>query len=424
MSMKHLGRVVRHPYRRGRSHLPPPRGRDRPERGGDRAASSSGPGSTAPISRWAARRWPSRPGNIARVGELLARGVSARALRYALHLGPLPGSPDLQRRVAGGRDGRDRAPRRGAAWRSPRYREDRPDDPTLPAAARRGADGVRGGARRRPQRVARAGRAVRPRPRAQPPDRRADDVDRRRRAGRGRPRRARRRPRDRSRGRAERSIRRSRPSSMPGRRAREARDWAASDRLRDELAAAGIAVEDSRDGQRWRRVGAGCRWLIREAPDARTAPGDGPSGRARAGGARRPERPRRRRPTAAPGGPDRRDHGRGRRPAFGLRGSRRDRRPGRDRGGPGSRPTLVRDDRVPDGPGRTGRRRRPARTRRPDRPGARPSRRRTGSAAGWPRGPSAVRVASAAVARHGTGVADRGRTGRPRGPRRPDRGVA
>ena len=36
--------------------------------------------------------------------------------------------------------------------------------------------------------------------------------------------------------------------------ARGARDWAASDRLRDELAASGIAVEDSRDGQRWRRL--------------------------------------------------------------------------------------------------------------------------------------------------------------------------
>jgi cysteinyl-tRNA synthetase len=35
--------------------------------------------------------------------------------------------------------------------------------------------------------------------------------------------------------------------------ARAARDWAGSDRLRDELAAAGIIVEDTRDGQRWRR---------------------------------------------------------------------------------------------------------------------------------------------------------------------------
>jgi cysteinyl-tRNA synthetase len=36
--------------------------------------------------------------------------------------------------------------------------------------------------------------------------------------------------------------------------ARAARDWPASDRLRDELAAIGVIVEDSRDGQRWRRV--------------------------------------------------------------------------------------------------------------------------------------------------------------------------
>jgi cysteinyl-tRNA synthetase len=38
--------------------------------------------------------------------------------------------------------------------------------------------------------------------------------------------------------------------------ARAARDWAASDRLRDELLARGIAVEDTRDGQRWRRLAA------------------------------------------------------------------------------------------------------------------------------------------------------------------------
>jgi cysteinyl-tRNA synthetase len=36
--------------------------------------------------------------------------------------------------------------------------------------------------------------------------------------------------------------------------ARVARDWAASDRLRDELLEHGIAVEDTRDGQRWRQV--------------------------------------------------------------------------------------------------------------------------------------------------------------------------
>jgi len=36
--------------------------------------------------------------------------------------------------------------------------------------------------------------------------------------------------------------------------ARAARDWATADRLRDELAARGVAVEDTRDGQRWRRA--------------------------------------------------------------------------------------------------------------------------------------------------------------------------
>ena len=36
--------------------------------------------------------------------------------------------------------------------------------------------------------------------------------------------------------------------------ARDARDWATSDRLRDALLERGVAVEDTRDGQRWRRV--------------------------------------------------------------------------------------------------------------------------------------------------------------------------
>jgi cysteinyl-tRNA synthetase len=36
--------------------------------------------------------------------------------------------------------------------------------------------------------------------------------------------------------------------------ARATKQWAESDRLRDELAARGIAVEDTRDGQRWRRA--------------------------------------------------------------------------------------------------------------------------------------------------------------------------
>ena len=39
---------------------------------------------------------------------------------------------------------------------------------------------------------------------------------------------------------------------MPARPRRASRDWAESDRLRDELLARGVAVEDTRDGQRWR----------------------------------------------------------------------------------------------------------------------------------------------------------------------------
>jgi cysteinyl-tRNA synthetase len=36
--------------------------------------------------------------------------------------------------------------------------------------------------------------------------------------------------------------------------ARANREWVESDRLRDELAAAGVAVEDTAQGQRWRRT--------------------------------------------------------------------------------------------------------------------------------------------------------------------------
>jgi cysteinyl-tRNA synthetase len=39
--------------------------------------------------------------------------------------------------------------------------------------------------------------------------------------------------------------------------ARAARDWARSDQLRDELASLGVAVEDTPDGQRWRRTSEG-----------------------------------------------------------------------------------------------------------------------------------------------------------------------
>ncbi len=41
--------------------------------------------------------------------------------------------------------------------------------------------------------------------------------------------------------------------------ARRTRDWAASDRLRGELAERGVLVEDTKDGQRWRRAEAAIR---------------------------------------------------------------------------------------------------------------------------------------------------------------------
>ena len=199
------------------------------------------------------RKMAKSEGNIARVADLLAGGVSPRALRYALLAGPLPDGPQLQRRVARRRGGGDRAPRRARC--GARGVRGRPAGrPGAPRAARGGPRGVRRGARRRPRDLAGAGRALRPRPGAQPPPRRADDVDRRRRPAPWR--------------RCATSTPcsascRIRADALPAdlvallearAAARAARDWAASDRLRDELAGHGVLVEDTRDGQRWRRA--------------------------------------------------------------------------------------------------------------------------------------------------------------------------
>ena len=195
-------------------------------------------------------------GNIALVGDLLERGISARALRYALisaHYRASLSYTDESLSAAATRRSSDSTP---PTSRWPRYREDRADDPTLPDAleAARTAFGAaldddlnispalaavfdlvrdlnrRIDARtmstadaepcRRPRcatSIASSGSALTSRPTPLEPDIQAL-IDARA-------------------------------------AARAARDWAASDRLRDELAERGIVIEDLRDGQRWRRAG-------------------------------------------------------------------------------------------------------------------------------------------------------------------------
>jgi cysteinyl-tRNA synthetase len=191
-------------------------------------------------------------GNIARVGDLLAAGVSSRALRLALisvHYRAALNHSDDSLAAAGAALARIDA----AVAALGAYTEPAPDDPTLPEAldAAREAYGaaldddlnisaalaalfdlVRDLNRRVEQRslsTADAGRALAAlhdldRVLAILPEA-SDDLE---------------------------------PAviAMLDERvaARAARDFAASDRLRDELAAQGITVEDTRDGQRWRRT--------------------------------------------------------------------------------------------------------------------------------------------------------------------------
>jgi cysteinyl-tRNA synthetase len=191
-------------------------------------------------------------GNIARVGEVLGTGVDPRALRYALiavhYRAALNYTPDSLAAAAAAIDRLDALLAALGA-----YREDRPDDPGLPgllAEARAQFDAafdddlnvsaalaavfdlVRELNRRIDARTLSTGDAG-----AAIDWLRATDtvlgvlpdetVD------------------------LEPELRSLLEERIA---ARAARDWAASDRLRDELAARGIAVEDTRDGQRWRRL--------------------------------------------------------------------------------------------------------------------------------------------------------------------------
>ena len=191
-------------------------------------------------------------GNIARVGDLVASGVSPRALRYALtavhYRAPLNYS-DESLTAAGAAVERIDALLAALAA----YREDRADDPELPgvldgvragfeagldddlnisAALASLFDGVRDLNRRLDARTlstADAGRAT-------ALVRELDTV-----LGIAAP--------------ADAALDPELAALLDERVvARAARDWAASDRLRDELLARGIAVEDTRDGQRWRHL--------------------------------------------------------------------------------------------------------------------------------------------------------------------------
>jgi len=191
-------------------------------------------------------------GNIARVGELLESGIEPRALRYALisvhYRASLNYTPDSLAAAAAAIDRLDALIAALAA-----YREERPDDPDLPGvleAARTAFDAaldddlnisaalgalfdlVREVNRRLDARTlstADAGTvtawlrdldavlAILP-----------DEEDE-----------------------LEDELRHILDQRLA---ARAGKDWAASDRLRDELMSHGIAVEDTRDGQRWRRL--------------------------------------------------------------------------------------------------------------------------------------------------------------------------
>jgi cysteinyl-tRNA synthetase len=198
-------------------------------------------------------------GNIARVGELLDAGVSPRALRYALiavhYRAPLNWSDES---LAAATAAVERLDAAVAALTA--YREERPDDPELPRALA-AADDAFGAALDDDLNVS-AALAV------------TFDLVRdlnRRIDGRLM-----------STADAERALATLRSFDtvlgvLPAERgedvldeearglldkraaARANRDWAESDRLRDELAARGIAVEDTRDGQRWRRQLEGAR---------------------------------------------------------------------------------------------------------------------------------------------------------------------
>ena len=193
-----------------------------------------------------------RSGNIARVGELIDAGVSARALRLALiSVHYRAGLSHSDESLAASAAAIDRLDAAVAALTA--YAEDGPDDATLPdelAAAREafGAaldddlnvsaglaavfDLVRDLNRRIERRSLSSADSVRALDLLRDLDRVLGILPE---------------PDD--------DLEPDVAALLEAREeARARRDFAASDRLRDELASRGVTVEDTRDGQRWRRM--------------------------------------------------------------------------------------------------------------------------------------------------------------------------
>jgi cysteinyl-tRNA synthetase len=191
-------------------------------------------------------------GNISRVGELLDAGVSPRALRLALiSVHYRAGLNHSEESLAASAAGLERLDAAVAALQA--YRQDGPDDATLPdalAAARvafgealdddlnvsAGLAAVFDLVRDLNRRVERRALSTADAGRALETMRDLDRVlgilpD------------------------GEAALDPETSALLDARAAaRDGRDFAASDRLRDELAARGVTVEDTRDGQRWRRT--------------------------------------------------------------------------------------------------------------------------------------------------------------------------
>ena len=192
-----------------------------------------------------------RTGNIARIGELLDAGVSARALRLALisvhYRAPLSHSDESLAASAAAIDRLD-----AAVAALDAYAEDGPDDATLPAAlaAAREAFGaaldddlnVSAGLAAMFDLVRDLNRRIERRSLSSADSVRALDLLR---------------DLDRVLGilpEPDDDLEPDVAALLEAREeARARRDFAASDRLRDELASRGVTVEDTRDGQRWRR---------------------------------------------------------------------------------------------------------------------------------------------------------------------------